>query len=96
MSLEQELPTLLVKVAGLDKDVDPLQWWKNHSNDLPYWSAAAKKNLTCAAISAVAKRGFSLLQNSFGSYKDASLAGYVQASLLPQYNKRTITHKGKL
>ena len=48
MNLEQELPTLLAKEAGLDKDVDPLQWWKNHSNDLPYWSTAAKKTYLCS------------------------------------------------
>ena len=88
MNLEQELPTLLAKAAGLDKDVDPLQWWKNHSNDLPYWSTAAKKILLVQPFSAAAKRGFLLLQNSFGSYKDASLVGYVQASLSLQYNRR--------
>ena len=88
MNLDQELPTLLAKAAaGLDKDVDPLQWWKNHSNDLPYWSTAAKKILLVQPFSAAAKRGFLLLQNSFGSYKDASLVGYVQASLSLQYNR---------
>ena len=87
MNLKQELSTLLAKAAGLDKDVDPLQWWKNHSNDLPYWSTAAKKILLVQPFSAAAKRGFLLLQNSFVSYKDASLVGYVQASLSLQYNR---------
>ena len=56
MNLEQELSTLLAKAAGLDKDVDPLQWWKNHSNDLPYWSTAAKKILLVQPFSAAAKK----------------------------------------
>ena len=87
MNFEEELPTLLAKAAGLDKDVDTLQWWKNHSNDLPYWSTAAKKILLVQPFSAAAKGGFLLLQNSFVSYKDASLVGYVQASLSLQYNR---------
>ncbi len=38
--------------------------------------------------SAAAERVFSLLQNYFGSAQDHSLADYVEASLMMQYNKR--------
>lgn len=31
----KELPVYLTKAADLDWNIDPLQWWKDHSNDLP-------------------------------------------------------------
>ena len=86
-SLKQELPTYLAKAADLNRDTDPLQWWKNHSNDLTCWSAAAEKILLVQPSSAAAERVFSLLKNSFGSFQDAALADYIQASLMFQYNE---------
>ena len=70
VNLKQEPPTLLATAAGLNKDAGPFQWWKNHSNALPYWFAAAKKIIHVQSSSAAAERGFSLLQNSFVSYSD--------------------------
>lgn len=35
-----------------------------------------------------AERVLSLLQNSFGSFQDAALSDYLQASMMLQYNKR--------
>ena len=64
MNLKQEFPTLLATAAGLNKDADRFQWWKNHPNDLPYWFADAKKIIHVQSSSAAAERGFSLLQNS--------------------------------
>lgn len=88
VNLKQELPAYLAKAADLDQDADPLHWWKKHSNDLPSWSAAAKNILLVQPSSAAAERVFSLLQNSFRSFQDASLADYIQASLMLQYNGR--------
>ena len=87
-SLKQVLLTYLVKAADLHRDADPLRWWKDHSNDLPMWSAAAEKILIVQLFSAATERVFSLLKNSFGSFQDAALADYIQASLVLQYNKR--------
>ena len=81
VSLKNEFPTYIAKAADLDKDADPLQWWKDHSNDLPCWSTAATKILLVQLSSAAAERVFSLLQNSFWSFQDATLADYVQASI---------------
>lgn len=87
-NLKQELPVYLAKAEDLDEAADPLQWWKRHSEDLPYWSTAAEKVLLVQPSSAATERVFSLLQNSFGSSQDASLTDYIQTSLMLQYNKR--------
>ena len=87
-NLKHELPTYLAKAADLDRDADPMEWWKNHSGDLPCWSATAEKILLVQPSSAAAERVFSLLQNLFGSFQDSTLADYIQASLMLQYNKR--------
>ena len=86
-SLKQELPSYLAKATDLDKYVTPLNWWKDHSNDLPCWSAAVKKVLLIQPSLAAAERVFSLLQNSFGSFQDCALSDYIQASLMLQYNQ---------
>lgn len=33
-NVKKELPAYLTKAADLDRNVDPLQWWKDHSNDV--------------------------------------------------------------
>ena len=83
-SLKQEFPTYIAKAADLEENVTPLNWWKDHS---PCWSEAAEKVLLVQPSSAAAERVFSLLQNSFGSFQDAALADYIQASIMLQYNK---------
>ena len=88
-SLKQELPSYLAKATDLDKNVTPLNWWKDHSNDLHCWSAAAKMILLVQPSSAAAERVFSLLQNSFGSFQDGA-SDYIQASLMLQYNQREL------
>ncbi len=35
-NLKSELPSYLAKAADIDAGVDPLDWWKNHTADLPY------------------------------------------------------------
>ena len=87
-NLKKELPVYLTKAADLDRNVDSVQWWKDHSDDLPCWSAAAGKILLVQPSSAAAERVFSLLQNSFGSFQDAALTDYLQASIMLQYKKR--------
>ena len=90
VNLKQEFPTLLATAAGLNKDADPFQWWKNHSNDLPYWFAAAKKTIHVQSSSAAAERFLATSEFIWLLLRYASLAGYVQASLMLQYNKRYV------
>ena len=60
--LKKELPVYLSKAADLDRNADPVEWWKDHSDDLPFWSAAAGKIFLVQPSSASAERVFSLLQ----------------------------------
>jgi hypothetical protein len=84
-NLKKELSVYLTKAADLDRNIDPVQWWKDHTDDLPCWSAAAAKILL---VQLQRNEFFSLLQNSFGSFQDAALTDYLQASIMLQYNKR--------
>ena len=86
--LKEELPTYIARVADVDKDFDPLEWWKLNAPMLPYWSAAAKKILLVQPSSAAAERVFSLLKASFGEQQESSLQDYIESSLMVQYNKR--------
>ena len=86
--LKEELPAYIARVADVDKDFDPLEWWKLNAPILPYWSAAAKKILLVQPSSAAAERVFSLLKASFGEQQESSLQDYVESSLMLQYNKR--------
>ena len=65
--LEAGASNISSKAADLDKDADLLQWWKNHSNDLPYWPAAAEKILLVqpSSVFSSCRKSFLLLQNSF-------------------------------
>ena len=40
--LKNELPRYLAKADGIAPDVDPVGWWKNNADELPFWSAAAE------------------------------------------------------
>lgn len=86
--LKEELPTYIARVADVDKDFDPLEWWKLNAPMLPYWSAAAKKILLVQPSSAAAEQVFSLLKASFGEQQESSLQDYIESSLMLQYNKR--------
>ena len=85
-NLKSELPSYLAKAADTSADMDPLDWWRNHSADLPYWSAASADVLLVQPSSAAAERVFSLLKASFGPQQDTTLNDYIQTSLMLQYN----------
>ena len=41
--LKNELPRYLAKADGIAPvAVDPVGWWKNNADELPFWPAAAK------------------------------------------------------
>ena len=86
-SLKQELPMYLAQAADVAKDIEPLNWWKNHASDLPKWSTAARKVALVQPSSAAAERVFSILNSSFRAQQDCSLQDYIECSLMLQYNK---------
>ena len=81
-NLKAELPKYLAAVEDLAPDIDPLDWWKQHSNDLPHWSSAAN---ACTTIFSSAREGiFSAKQY----YKqDSALQDYIETSLMLPYNR---------
>lgn len=40
--LKEELPVYLAKVTYVAHSTEILEWWKDNSNELPYWSSAAQ------------------------------------------------------
>ena len=79
---------MLSLAQDVSPDYDTLSWWKGHSHDLPYWSAAAQNVILVQPSSATSERVFSLLKASFGPQQDCSLQDYVESSLMLQFNKR--------
>ena len=68
-----------LKLVKKESNIDALECWREHSDDLPCWScwsAAVGKILFVQPSLAAAERVFSLLQNSFGSFQDAALTDY--------------------
>lgn len=80
-NLKVELPNYLALAQDVSPDYDTLNWWKGHSQELPYWSTAAKNVVLVQHSSAT---GFSLFKASFGPQQDGSLPDYIESSLLLQ------------
>ena len=53
-----ELPTYLGLVQDVSPDYDTLNWWKGHSQDLPYWSITAQNVVMVQPSSATSELGF--------------------------------------
>ena len=87
-NLKGELPAYLAKAADVSPEMDPLGWWRNHSGDLPHWSAAARNVDLAQPSSAAAERAFSILKASFGPQQEKSLQDYVESAIMLQYNMR--------
>ena len=81
--LKNEPPEYLVKADGIAPDVDPVGWWKNNADELPFWSAAAKLSLLLQPSSVSSERVFSILTTRFGHLQDLVLQDYTECS----YNK---------
>ena len=73
-------------VEDISPDIDILQWWKNHQNDLPRWSAAF---ISVKPSSAASEQVFSLLTNSFQCQQSSSLEDYIEVSLM-RFNTTSI------
>ncbi len=70
--LKAELPTYLAKADGVSTEMDKLDWWRKHENELPLWSKVCKTVLLVQPSSAAAERVFSLLSNSFTETQTSS------------------------
>ena len=86
--LKIELPAYLARVADIDNDINPLEWWKRNSTTLPYFSSTAKKVVLVQPSSAASERVFSMLRATFDEQQDSTLQDYIEASLMMQFNKR--------
>ena len=57
---------------------------------VPAWALAARIIFAISPNSASCERVFALLKNLFGEEQSLSLADYVQASLMLNYNDRSV------
>ena len=69
-------------------EVNVLEWWSQHSKEIPSWASACKQILLLQPSSAASERVFSLLQNSFNNRQERALEDYIETSLILQYNNK--------
>ena len=68
-----------------------LGWWRAADcSAFPAWALAARIVFAISPNSASCERVFALLRNLFGESQMSSLADYIQASLMLNYNKRQV------
>ena len=63
-----------------------LTWWRTNGGSFPVWALAARIVFASSPNSASCERVFALLRNLFGELQMSSLADYVQAALMLNYN----------
>ena len=85
-NLKLEFPNYVAKAADTSADVEVINWWLNHVEDLPHWSSAAQMVALVQPSTAAVERVFSILKASFDPQQDNSLQDYVESSLILQYN----------
>ena len=67
-----------------------LTWWRTNGSSFPAWALAARIVFASSPNSASCERVFALLRNLFGEQQMRSLADYVQAALMLNYNQRNV------
>ena len=85
-NLKYEFLQYIAVSEDTSPEVDVMSWWAEHSDELPYWSSAAKMVALIQPSSGAVERVFSILTNTFGTQQDNSLQDYIEASLMLQYN----------
>ena len=85
-NLKGELPLYLATATDVSPDINKIEWWKRHEEDLPQWSKCCKMLLLIQPSSAAAERVFSILTNSFNYRQEGSLRDYIETSVMLQYN----------
>ena len=98
--LKQQLPLYLAaataarafdKTSVNDYTEAILGWWRAaNCSAFPAWALAARIVFAISPNSASCERVFALLRNLFGELQVNSLADYIQASLMLNYNKRQV------
>ena len=66
------------------------RWWRTNGGSFPAWALAARIVFASSPNSASCERVFALLRNLFGELQMSSLADYVQAALMLNYNQRSV------
>ena len=87
-NLKSELPHYLAAVEDINIDINPLMWWKDKENNLPFWATACRKVLLVQPFSAAVEQVFSLLKGSFSCKQTSALEDYIECSVMLQYNSR--------
>ena len=98
--LKQQLPLYLAAAAAArafdktsvnDYTEAILGWWRAADcSAFPAWALAARIVFAISPNSASCERVFALLRNLFGEAQMSSLADYIQAALMLNYNKREV------
>ena len=97
--LKQELPQYLAAAAAAptfdqssvaDYSDAILGWWRAHGGSMKAWALAARIVFAISPNSASCERVFSLLKRLFGEQQLRSLADYIQAALMLNYNGRSV------
>ena len=94
-NLGMELPVYLAAAEDVIFEADSTEksrkkvgWWRGHLQDLPHWSAAAKKVFLVQPSSAAAEKVCLLLAATFTNQQVCALQDYLQTSLIVLYNKQ--------
>lgn len=65
--LQRELAAYQALTDDIAGETNVLEWWSQHSEEIPSWTSACKQILLLQPSSAASERVFSLLQNSFNN-----------------------------
>ena len=86
--LQRELAASQALTDDVAGEINVLEWWSQHSEEVPSWAIACKQVLLLQPSSAASERVFSLLQNSFNNRQEQALEDYIETSLILQYNNK--------
>ena len=86
--LQGELAAYQALTDDVAAEINVLEWWSQHSKEIPSWASACKQILLLQPLSAASERVFSLLQNSFNNRQERALEDYIETSPILQYNNK--------
>ena len=86
--LQGELAAYQALTDDVAAEINVLEWWSQHSKEIPSWASACKQILLLQPLSAASERVFLLLQNSSNNRQERALEDYIETSLILQYNNK--------
>lgn len=86
--LQGELAAYQALTDDVAAEINVLEWWSQHSKEIPSWASACNQILLLQPSSAASERVFSLLQNSSNNRQERALEDYIKTSLILQYNNK--------